>query len=256
MSVRMLTKDLLSLLQDHVLTASEEAGLGGTPGILLHTDRVEEGDEPGGINCLVATSTNRFVIGHSWVEAGLGDLVPTLLPINYVRALIESLKKLLTKDNRNDHVTNLCRDGGEVVIAEDPDLFDGGFTQRFAYADLDTFPRGLFQLLNEVRVTPGEGMPAVEPRTDYTAKILQPFLTIANRHNSPLSMYRAHQSWNVHVQIGTSYRGLIVPDKSWVGFASADGQAPEIGVYAADLPPLPDPEPVAVLKPETAEATS
>lgn len=240
MSVRMLTKDLLALLQDHTLTAAEDAGLAGAAAILLHTARVEDGDEPGGRNCLVATSTNRFVIGHSWVEAG-GDLLPTLLPINYVRALTVSLKKLLTKDNRNDHVTEVRRDGVEIVVLEDPDLFGGGFQQRFAFGDLDTFPR-IFDILAEVRLTPGDHMPAVENRTDYTAMFLQPFVTIANRRNERLSMYRTHQSSNVHVQIGTSYRGLIVPDKSWVGFSSADGQGPEISVYMPDLPPVPEPE--------------
>lgn len=256
MSVRMLTKDLLFLLQDHVLTASEDAGLAGLAGILLHTARVDEGDEPGGRNCLVATSTNRFVVGHSWVEAGMGDLLPTLLPIQYTQALIVALKKLLTKDNRNDHVTEVRRDGEDIVITEDPDLFGHGFTQRFGFGDLDTFPRGVFDILNEVRITPAEGMPEVENRTDYTPTILLPFLTIANRHKAQLSMYRVHQSWNVHVQIGSSYRGLIVPDKSWVGFASADGKGPGIGVYAADLPPLPEPEETDAAEHEPAEVSS
>lgn len=255
MSVRMLTKDLLALLQDHTLTAAEDAGLAGAAAILLHTARVEDGDEPGGRNCLVATSTNRFVIGHSWVEAG-GDLLPTLLPINYVRALIESLKKLLTKENKQDHVTDLRRDGEEVVIAEDPDLFGGGFTQRFAFGDLDTFPRGVFTVLAEVRLTIGEEMPPVENRTDFTPRVLQPLLTIANRHDEKLSMYRVHQSLNVHIQIGSHYRGLLIPEKSWTGFASADGQAPDIRVYAADLPPLPEPEDVEESEQEPAEVSS
>lgn len=242
MSVRMLTKDLLSLLQDHVLTASEDAGLAGIAGILIHTGRVDEGDEPGGRNCLIATSTNRFVIGHSWVEAGLGDLAPTLLPIQYVRALIESLKKLINKDNKNDHVTELRRDGEEIVIAEDPDLFGLGFTQRFAYGDLDTFPRGPLQILTEAQLTPPEHLGPVENRTDFTASLLLPFLTIANRHGGMLSLYRVHQSCNVLVQIGTGYRGLIVPSKGWVE-TGGDGGAPDVGVYAADLPPLPEPEP-------------
>jgi hypothetical protein len=148
------------------------------------------------------------------------------------------------------------RDGEDIVIAEDPDLFGHGFTQRFGFADLDTFPRGLFDLLSEVRLTPADDMPAVENRTDYTASILLPFLTIANRHNERLSMYRAHQSWNVHIQIGTNYRGLIVPEKSWVNFASADGAAPDVGVYPADLPPLPEPEDTEVGTPEPAGVSS
>jgi hypothetical protein len=255
MSVRILTKDLLVLLGDHLLTASEEAGLAGCAGILLHTAKVEENAEVGAVNCLVATSSNGRAIGHSWIEAG-GSVLPTLLPVNYVRALIESLKKLINKDNRNEHVSDLRRDGEDIVIAEDPDLFGHGFTQRFAWSDLDTFPRTVFPLLTSMHLTAPPDLKPVENRTDYTASALAPFLTIANRHSGSISLYRVHQSVNVHIQIGLSYRGLIAPSKGWNDSDLADGLAPDIGVYAADLPPLPDPEDAEESKQEPAGVSS
>lgn len=241
MSVRMLTKDLLSLLGDLVLTAPVEAGLAGCSGILVHTARVMENAEIGEQNCLIGTSTNGWAVGHTWTEAG-GYLPPTLLPVNYVRALTVSLKKLLTKDNAGDHVTEIRREGDEVVFMEDPDLFGDGFKQRFGYGNLDDWPRGLFPLLASVHLTAPPDLKPVENRTDFTASLLAPFLKIADKRSGTLSLYRVHHSLAVHVQIGVTYRGLIMPSKGWNESSLADGQAPEIGVYAADLPPLPEPE--------------
>lgn len=240
MSVRMLTKDLLALLNDLVLTAPAEAGLAGCSGILVHTARVQENVEIGEQNCLIGTSTNGWAVGHTWAEAG-GYLPPTLLPVNYVRALTVSLKKLLTKDNAGDHVTEIRREGDEVLFSEDPDLFGDGFKQRFGYSNLDDWPRGLFPLLSSVHLTAPSDLKPVENRTDFTASLLAPFLKIADKRSGTLSLYRVHQSLAVHVQIGVNYRGLIMPSKGWNDSSLADGQAPEIGVYAADLPPLPEP---------------
>lgn len=241
MSVRMLTKDLLALLGDLVLTAPAEPGLAGVAGILVHTARVQENAEIGEVNCLIGTSTNGWAVGHTWTEAG-GYLPATLLPIQYVRALTVSLKKLLTKDNQGDHVTEIRREGDEVLFSEDPDLFGNGFVQRFGYGNLDDWPRGLFPMLASVHLTAPKDLKPVENRTDYTASLLAPFLKVADKRSGTLSLYRVHQSLSVHVQIGVNYRGLIVPSKGWNDSSLADGQAPEIGVYAADLPPLPEPE--------------
>jgi len=246
MSVRMLTTDLLSLLNDLVLTASDEAGLAGCAGILLHTSRVDEGAEPGGTNVLVGTSTNGTAVGHCWAEAG-GTLPPTLLPIQYVNALRVALGKLITKDNRATHITDLRRDGDDVVIAEDPDLFGGGFTQRFGAGDLDDWPRGAFAVLGTVHLTPPTDARPVENRTDFPAARLTPFLVIAQRHGGQLSLYRVHQALNVHIQIGVHYRAVVVPSGQW-NDSGTDGGGPDIGVYPADLPPLktadePNPEP-------------
>lgn len=241
MSVRMLTIDLLTLLGDLVLTSADEAGLAGCAGVLLHTSQVDEDDEPGATNVLVGTSTNGTAIGHSWAEAG-GTLTPTLLPIQYVHALRVGLGKLLNKDNKSTHVTDLRRDGDDVVIAEDPDLFGHGFTQHFGAGDLDTWPRQAFEVLATVRLTPPTDARPVENRTDFPAARLSPFLAIAQRHGGQLSLYRVHQACNVHVQIGVSYRGVLVPSGQWNDSGSAEGAGPDIGVYPAVLPPVETPD--------------
>lgn len=241
MSVRMLTTDLLSLLNDLVLTAADEAGLAGCAGILLHTSRVDEGIEPGGVNVLVGTSTNGTAIGHCWAEAG-GTIQPTLLPIQYVNAMRVGLGKLINKDNKATHITDLRREGDEIVIAEDPDLFGGGFSQRFGAGNLDEWPRAAFTILSTVYLTPPTDARAVENRTDFPAARLAPFLSIASRHGGQMSMYRVHQALNVHIQIGTHYRGVMVPSGQWNDGSSADGGGPDIGVYPADLPPIEQPE--------------
>jgi len=240
MTVRMLTADLLSLLNDLVLTASDDGGEAGCAGILLHTSRIDEGAEPGATNALVGTSTNGTAVGHTWAEAG-GDLAPTLLPVQYVNALRVGFGKLLNKDNRASHVTNITRDGDAIVFTEDPDLFDGGFEQRFGAGELDSWPRGAFAVLATVHLTaPADARP-VENRTDFPAVRFAPFLDIAKRHGGALSVYRVHQAHNVHIQIGVAYRGVLVPSGQW-NDGTGEGGGPDIGVYPADLPPVEVPD--------------
>jgi hypothetical protein len=231
----MLTTGLIRLLEDAVPTAQTEPGLAGYAGVLLHAADVEEGGEPGRKRSLVGTSTNGVAIGHCWVD-GSGDLRPTLVPIQYVQTLRAALPKLLTKDNKQNHVTELWRDGAELVIREEPDLFDTGWGVRFSFGDLDDWPRDVFGLLASVHLASATTWKRVENRTDFPSKRLAPFLAIAGRHGGNLSLYRVHQGANVHVQIGSSYRGLLVPAAGWNESSSADGDAPDIGVYAPDLP--------------------
>jgi len=237
MSVRMLTHELLSLLDDLMLTAQKEPGGAGCAGILLHTSSVNEGSEPGSAtNCLVGTSTTGEVIGHSWTAAG-GYLPATLLPVQYVTPLRLALGKLFTKDTKETHYTDLRREGDNIVIAEDTDLFGGGFSQQFAYGNLDDWPRSVFPLLASAHLVAPSTLRPVENRTDFPARRLSPFVTIAARRSGELSLYRAHQCLNVHVQIGWQYRGLLVPSGGW-NDTSGEGGSPDVGVYAADLPPL------------------
>lgn len=235
MTVRMRTIDLLALLNDLVLTAAAEPGLAGCYGILLHTDRIDQGDEPGAVNVLIGTSTDGLTIGHSWTEAG-GDLDPSLLPINYVHALRVSLKKLLNKDNREMHVTEIRREGDEITIGEDTDLFGGGFTQSFSVSNIDDFPRSAFQVLGAVQVTaPPEKGPRTN-RTDYAASSLKPFLDVAARRGGFLRLFAVHQRVPVHVQISDNYLGVLVPS-SW-DEVTGEGSCPDVDVHPADLPPV------------------
>jgi hypothetical protein len=254
MSVRLLTAELLCLLDDLVLTAQTKPGHAGCPGILLHTSRVDEGTEPGSAtNCLVGTSTTGEIVGHTWTAAE-GHLPATLLPLQYVTPLRLALSKLITKDTKETHVTDLRRTGDHIVIAEDPDLFGGGYSAQFAYGDLDGWPRGVFQAMASGHLVAPSDMRPVQNRTDFPARRLAPFVTVAGRRSGELSLYRCHQSLNVHVQVGWQYRGLLVPSSGW-DTTSGEGGSPDVGVYAADLPPLsttvvadvkPAPEPVSV----------
>ncbi|MEU4804390.1 hypothetical protein [Actinosynnema sp. NPDC023587] len=235
--IRLATIKFLSLLEDLFPIAQSEAGLSGYAGILLHAADVEEGGEPGSTRCLVGTSSNHVSIGHCWVEAD-GSLPPTLLPITCVKTLRAALPKLLPKEDKKNHVVQLWREGDHVLVAEDPDLFGGGWEQHYAYGNLDDWPREVFPLLASARLTPPSDWKPLENRTDYSAKRLAAFLAIADRHGGSISTYRAHQRANVHIQIGYHYRGLLVPSAGWNESSSEDGLAPTIGVYAADLPAL------------------
>jgi hypothetical protein len=237
MSIRILTRNLLSLLDDAVLTAQAEPGAAGCAGVLLHSARVDEGSEPGGTTCLFATSTNGKVAGHGRTGAE-GNLSPTLLPIKYVNALRGSLKKLLTKENRENHITDLRRDGLQLEVAEDDDLFGSGFSQRLDYGDLDDWPRSVFHMLGSAYLTAPKDRKPVENRTDLPVSKLAPLVTIATRHNQDLSLFRVHQATPIHAQIGNFYRAVFSPSAGWNEGSIADGASPEVGVYAPDLPQI------------------
>lgn len=227
--IRVETAKLVQLLGDLAHTSGE---YGATAGILVHTARGYRGDEPGQMDLLVGTSTNGWSVGHSYVASAGQEPAPMLWPIADARAVIASYKPRL-KDNK-DHAVEIRRDGNEIVVSEDPNLFGDGLTLRFTEGDLGKYPRNVFAALSDVHLRPGDDFEVARPRTDFTAAQLAPFVAVAKAHSAPVELYRYHQKMPALVQIGWQYRGLLAtthyPDDS-------DAAAvPSADVYACALP--------------------
>lgn len=228
---RIITKHLVGLLTDLALTAADPAEGGATAAVLLHGARGYLGDQPGAVDLLVGTSTDGSFVGHGHVECH-GILSPMLWPLVDVRAVIAVLKPLAKEA---EHAVEITRNGDQVQVAEDPDLFGEGLTLSFAGLDPAEWPiEGARGLLEDIRVAPGADAPVALPRTDFVANRLAPFLKIASRRGELLEVYRYHQRLPVHVQIGQSYRGVVRPVQ-WRDEDRDAGAAPSGSVYPLAL---------------------
>lgn len=231
--IRVPTKAFLALLADLALTSAED---GENAGVLLHSARgYVDPTEPGMTDMVVGTSCSSLYIGHTWCGA-YGQMEPMLWPLNDVAAVI-SVFKVLAK-GKKEHTVDIRRDGDEITVAEDPTLF-GETSLRFTAAALDKYPRDRWQVLRgKYRLTnQHETEPA--PRTDFSAKNIALFAKIAKTRGEDLQLYRTHQRLPVLVQIGDTYRGVVMPSTRWDKETPKAGEAPSTDLYA---PTLPDPD--------------
>lgn len=211
----MLTGGLIGVLSDLIQTADRDPEAGVLGGVLLHTARGHHGGEPARVDLLAGASTNRYVAGHTytWCTGQLGD--PSLWSIRDARNVIGVFKAARGKDKDNTHAVEIRRSGGEVEIREDPNLIDEGVALTFAEGDAAQFPaRTLYTVLDAkqrvVEVRDGMFIDA-GPRTDLVPAVLTPFLKVAARRKDLLQLYRTHQHVPVLIQIGDTYRGLLMP---------------------------------------------
>jgi hypothetical protein len=246
-SIKMETDDLLNLLGRLVHTASSNPDDGVTAGVLLHTSRGEYGDESGRHDLLVGTSTDRLVVGHTYVPA-FGQLArPTLWRINDVKAVIDTFKPRAKAANKgkqkdeHDYFVHITIDGDHVTVSEDDDLLEDGFKLSFHQADLDEYPRSLWRSISQLgdaHFVRGDGTEIpVANRTDIGAPRLAPFNKVSGMVGEPLQLYRTHQNRYVLVQIGDHYRGAIAPIRWNDGTNSSEGTEPSADVHAPDMPP-------------------
>jgi hypothetical protein len=219
--IRIPTRDLVGLLTDLALTAADPATAGATAGVLLHTARGYLGGSPGQVDLFVGTSTDGVILGHAHIACS-GQDEPMLWPIAAVKDVIAVLKP---KAKIDDHVTEITREGDDITLAEDPDLFGEG--ARFTFGGLDPVEwptEDARQMLAEISMSPPEGSQPPAPRIDFLAARLTPFLSIASRRKEILQTFRYHQRLPMSVQIGDHYRGVVNPfrfndEKPTAGYA-------------------------------------
>ncbi|GAA0897878.1 hypothetical protein [Pseudonocardia zijingensis] len=236
MPVRVQTRSFLALLADLAHTASKDPDAGAIGGILLHTGRGEIGDEPGRTDLLVGASTDRFIAGHTYTAcAGQLSGTPTLWALRDVKSVIAVFKASAKADEM--HAVDITRDGPLVTIAEDPNLFDDGLKLQFAQMPVDDYPAaGVYRNLNRetadrVENQAGRLVEAL-PRTDYPSSKLDAFLKVATARKAPLQLYRTHQAEAILVQIGGTYRGVMVPSRYE---PDGDERRPDAEVHTPDL---------------------
>lgn len=236
--MRVLTKPLIAILTDLVLTSTLDPEAGAVGSVLVYTARGGWGDEPGEVDLLCGVSTDRFVIGATHTECFGQAPVPMLWPARDVKNVI-AVFKAASKDDK--HAVEIVLDGSQVIVREDhPNLFGDGLSLSFTQADFQAYPgTGVFRMLErQMQATVSPKMPGALPRTDCWADRLAPFVKVANRRHEPIRTYRDHQSLRVLVQVGPTYRGAFVT----LGYEPAGLEdAPD-----AELPP-PDLDRIAEL---------
>jgi DNA segregation ATPase FtsK/SpoIIIE-like protein len=233
MSIRVETSRLIEVLIDLSHTADEPGMTCGS--ILLHTaSGYADSGEPGRSSLLVGTSTDKFAVGHTWCVAS-GSCEPMLWGINDALATVAVFKPQ-TKGNP-DHSVEIRREGNEITVQEDPDLLGEGLQLKFTLADLNDFPRALWNVLDQSGLDPARTTERV-PRVDLAPARLVAFSKIAARRKASIETYTYHHSQTVLVQIGPSYRGALVPVR-WADDDAnliKDGYAPSTDLYTPDLP--------------------
>lgn len=248
-TITMGTRQLLQLLATLVHTSAEEPEA-ANGGVLLHCDRGHGyGPHSGLTDILVGTSTTGWVVGHTFAPTGGQLHRPALWAIDDVKAVIAAFKPKLKGDKQAE--VSITLSGSEVVVAEAGQLDIGGDGLKITFTEksLTDYPRDLWRALGDVLVNPvvtdrtGHELPTA-PRTDFSASSLEPFVKVAKLRGATIETYRFHQHSRVQVQIGDSYRGLLIPTR-WDGDDTRGaGDAPDADVYPPTMPTRPNPHAV------------
>ncbi|WP_407107830.1 cell division protein FtsK [Rhodococcus aetherivorans] len=225
------TTALIELLTDLALTADDYRG------VHLRTVRGYWGSEPGEVTLLAGTSTNGYVLGHTWSYCE-GSIDPHVWSVPDVGAAIALLKPLAQRDK--NHTTDVALEDGKVYIRETPGLFGADTELSFeAMGDVEDFP-----IARAARCLSGaplplpidhEGEPRPDtPRTTWMPGALEPLLKIAKRRKAQLHLFRTHALQLHRVQIGDRYIGAVSPT---VAFEHDDVDKPNIDPQFGDSIP-------------------
>lgn len=211
MSITVSTKALVDVVADLVLTADTVRG------VHIITTRGYWGEDPGEVSLLVGTSTNGYVVGHTWTLCN-GSLPAMVWAVHDCKAVVGLFKPLATKDK--NHTVDITIDDKTLIIAESPDLFDGGTELRFDVSDADDFP-----ITRMARILGGDPMPIPvddqgdprpdTPRTTWSDAALEPLLKIAKNRKEQIHMFRTHSLQLHRVQIGPRWVGAVAPSRAF-----------------------------------------
>lgn len=218
MTITIETAKLIDTLTDSLQTASDAVG-----GIHIATQRGDFGDEPGVTDWLTATSTDRYVIGHTWIPCD-GNTVGQVWPVESVKTVLAILKSLAQKSK--DHTVDVEtvtapmpedaklgeHPGWTVTLSETPALFESDTEFQF-----HAHHEGKFPLAMARRVLAGraedENPPASVPLTQWNAHVLAPLVAVSKRRKSPMRFFRSPLSMLHVVQIGETWLGAASPVK-------------------------------------------
>lgn len=224
MTITIGTGNFIGLLTDALQTAetdSDELSVG----VHIATHRSGFGDEPGNVDLIALTSTDRFVVGHTF-DVVSGQIVASVWPVDAVQtvlAICKNLWKVRGKEHTVDvEVVEQVPDGksaGEdepshpgylVTVSETPALFDTDTEFQFHAEHPARFP------LDVVRkaLNPQPGDDAVDAtETWWSARVLAPLTAIARRRKSTMNFYRTSGRHGQVVQIGGTWLGCAMPAK-------------------------------------------
>ncbi|AER48427.1 FtsK-like DNA translocase [Mycobacterium phage Xula] len=222
MSITVATTKLIEILTDSLATACNSVG-----GVHIATSRTPWGEEPGDVDVLVATSTTKYVVGHTWIPAD-GRLTPSVWPIESVSnvlAICKSLAKARGKEHTVDiHMTTAERTeenraddhpGWAITLRETPALFDSDTEFQFHAHPEAKFPiRGVLHMMRG-QIPASDDEPVA--LTPWSPGVLGPLVTVAKRRNMQIRMFRTEARGMHIVQIGETWLGAAMPSKPMPG---------------------------------------
>ncbi|MCV7424380.1 DNA translocase FtsK [Mycobacterium yunnanensis] len=225
MTITIATSRLIETLTDALQTADDIVG-----GVHIATQRGPFGDEPGDRDLMTATSTNRFVIGHTWIPVD-GNVVPSVWPVESTKTVLAICKSLAQKGK--DHTVDIDmvtapppedaepgdHPGWTVTLSETPALFESDTEFQFRAHHEGKFPVAMARKVMSGLSTAEDVVDS--PLTQWGPSVLAPLVAVAKRRKSPMMFFRSDLSWVQVVQIGDTWLGAAFPIRPMPGESSA-----------------------------------
>lgn len=214
MTITVNTGNFIGLLGDAIQTSDQKSKQ--PLGIHLSTHRGGYGAEPGVIDLLAATSTDRFMVGHGFIPAE-GQMPACVWPLDAVRTA-QRMCKEFSDARGSDHTVDIemskrTADDGEVyylvTLRETPALFEADTKFEFRAATEEGYPlKGVWRALT--------GQPSPKKYTQsnevgWSPRLVAAVSAIAKRQKESMWWYRTPGSPTWRVQIGGSWIGAINP---------------------------------------------
>lgn len=221
------TASLVGLLADAVQTSDKSGKL--DIGVHLATHRDAYGDEPGQMDLLAATSTDRWVVGHGFIPVE-GQLMTCVWPVDQAQMVIKLCENHL-KSHGKDHtvdieVVQMMPSGDEeqprytVTLRETPALFDADTEYQFPAHSEVGFPlKASWRALNGMTVD-RKFRETVE--TVWSPRVLAAITAVAKRRREPMHWYRKSGTTVRRIQIGTAWIGAAHPAPLGLGESSTE----------------------------------
>lgn len=230
MTVTIGTANFVFLLTDALQCAETDPEEFQT-GIHIATHRSDLGDEPGKVDLIAITSTDRFVIGHAF-DLCVGQITPSVwnvIDVQTVLAICKNLLKVRGKEHTVDieiveHVPDGQAPGDDqpehpgytVTITETPALFDTDTEFQFHAEHSVNFPHETVRKVLTGTITPSDD--AISgPETIWSPRVLTPLTAIARRRKESISFFRIDGVNPQIAQIGGTWLGAAMPVKPLPG---------------------------------------
>lgn len=207
-----------SKLIDHLTDALATAG----PGVHLTTGRGPWRDEPGDVDLFVATSSNRHVLGHTWIPCD-GSLTAAVWPCSDTRTLLGVLKVLSKKgENHTVDITMVQAEAKEnaktdahpgwiVTVSETKALFDSDTEFQFHADHESRFPLNwAMRILSDDFERPDDEY-VETPLTLWGSDSLKRLASVAARRGTNIQCFRSSERLLQLVQIGDTWIGAAAP---------------------------------------------
>jgi S-DNA-T family DNA segregation ATPase FtsK/SpoIIIE len=236
------TAKLIDTLTDALQTADNAVG-----GVHLATHRAPWRDEPGNVDLLAFTSTDRYTVGHTWIPVD-GQLVASVWPVENAATVLTICKSLLSRRGK-EHTVDIDlthaeplpdaeddeNPGWVVTLSETPALFASDTEFQFHAHPEDKFPiRSMRRVLRFAEYPFSEDEEPLEETalTLWSPGILAPLVAVAKRRKMSMQFFRSSFRRLQVVQIGDTWLGAAIPGTPLPG---EHGEQPSIEPIFAEF---------------------